>query len=179
MEQVMFTDVSVEDVAFIDRSHSEGCTCEEEVSGLEHEEAAYVRYQTVDGEYHVAGVSALYRSAVLLKVEVDVLHVASYVGNLYELPDACTAVKSLAQFPWQSAVAELGLEVASGKVDSYSHFVVIAMGKALTDVFASPVDTYYDFCLVVESFGEIRYEERFTWLYDGRVGFGENHWLYR
>ena len=76
-----------------------------------------------------------------------------------------------------SIVLQSALQVASREVNAHGHSVVVAMGKALADVFTKPADAHHHFHFMIHTPQMFWQEEGLAVLQQRRLWFHEHHWL--
>ena len=184
-------------VVHVDGANADRGAGEEHVARLQCEEAADVADEFIHLIQHVARTPRLHRLPIDVEVELQILHFPLLfrkrlfanpvpppfreglgVGfQLFPLPYRGTAVEGFGYLPGVTVVLQPTLQVAGGEVDAHGHGVVVAVSKALADVFAKPADAHHHFHFMIHPPQMLRQEEWLAVLQQCRLGFHEHYRL--
>ena len=155
-------------------SHSRRSSCVENVARLQREELRNIGYQLIHLVEHVGSASLLHSVAIDVEMEMNGLHIAELLHR-NPLADGSRTVETLAQLPWLAFGTQLLLKLACGKVDAYSHCIIVAMGETLRNGFAKTRYAHHKFSLIVYTPEVVGDEERLMVLEKSRIGLSEYH----
>ena len=70
------------------------------------------------------------------QTKVQILYIAAHLFQRNKGTDSCRIVETFAKLPRITRLTELTLQVACREVDAHRHRIVIAMGKARSNILA-------------------------------------------
>ena len=109
IEQFLLSNVSLQMIVNLHRADSDRCTCIDQVSDFQGEEAADIGNDLVNGKEHILRMALLNGLAIDVQVERDLLDGATDLFQRNKLANDSRVVKRLAQFPRQSLLTQLTL----------------------------------------------------------------------
>ena len=96
------------------------------------------------------------------QTKVQILYIAAHLFQRNKGTDSCRIVETFAKLPRITRLTELTLQVACREVDAHRHRIVIAMGKARSNILAQTADAYHHFRLIMHFVGKVGDKERFA-----------------
>ena len=174
IEQFLLSNVSLQMIVNLHRADSDRCTCIDQVSDFQREEAADVGNDLVNGKEHILRMSLLNGLAIDVQVERDLLDGSTDLFQRNKLTNDSRVVKRLAQFPRQSLLTQLTLQVACRKVDADRHLMIVTVGKPFGNVLAEPIDFDDNFSFIMQLLRKVRNEKGLAILQQSRVRPHEN-----
>ena len=109
IEQFLLSNVSLQMIVNLHRADSDRCTCIDQVSDFQREEAADVGNDLINGKEHILRMALLNGLAIDVQVERDLLDGSTDLFQRNKLANDSRVVKRLAQFPRQSLLTQLTL----------------------------------------------------------------------
>ena len=104
-------------------------------------------------------------------MEVQILYIAAHLFQRDKGADSCRIVEPFAKLPRITRLTELTLQIACREVDAHRHRIVIAMGKAGSNILAQTADAHHHFRLIMHFVGKVGDKERFAIFQYSRIGF--------
>ena len=177
VKQFIVAQVTLQMLPYAHGTYAYGCASKKQIANLQGHKTTDVSNNVVHTEQHIGSTSLLHSFSIYIEMKVQPLHIASNLSQRYKITNSSRAIEPLAKFPWITHLAETALHVASCKIDTHRHSIIITMSETRRDTLAQATDANYHFGFIMHFVRKIRKEKRFAILQDSRVGLQKNHRL--